>query len=303
MDAARCVGVPRMERLQEWLDIKQLSTQVVSFLPQLVAAIIVFALFVILYRITRPLLRGILTRASFQEALIRLIVENFYRYAILIVGLVMAADQIGINVGAALAGLGIAGIAVGFAAQDSVANVISGILIFWDKPFVVGDWIRAEGEYGCVSNITLRTTRIRTTRNTYVVIPNKSIIDAVLENFSKHGELRVDVPLGIAYKEDIRKARDVLMRAINDMEGIRSNPEPDVIVSGLGDSSVNLEVRVWIDHAYRQPATSAEVVERAKIALDEAGIEIPFPHLQLFVDNVQDRVWEKALTTFSMSRR
>jgi len=225
--------------------------------------------------------------------LIQLMVDNLYRYAVMIVGLVMAADQLGINVAAALAGIGVAGLALGFAAQDSVANVISGILIFWDKPFAVGDWIETEGNYGRVAEITLRTTRVRTNRNTYVVVPNKTVIDAVLENYSKHGELRVDVPVGIAYKEDILKAREVLLEAVRSLPGVMEQPEPDVVVESLGDSSVNLQVRVWIESADALPSRKFAVVEASKLALDAAGIQIPFPHLQLFVDDVEERVIKK----------
>jgi small-conductance mechanosensitive channel len=199
-------------------------------------------------------------------------------------------------VAAAVAGLGVAGLALGFAAQDSVANVISGILIFWDKPFIVGDWIQTEGSYGRVVEITLRSTRMRTNRNTYVVIPNKTVIDAVLENYSKHGELRIDVPVGIAYKEDIPKAREVLLDAIRPLPDVMAEPEPDVVVESLGDSSVNLLVRGWIETADSLPGGTASIIEASKLALDAAGIQIPYPHLQLFVDDVEERVIKKAAT-------
>jgi small conductance mechanosensitive channel len=206
----------------------------------------------------------------------------------------MAADQLGINVGAALAGIGIAGIALGFAAQDSLANTIAGFVIFWDKPFEVGDWVEVGSQYGRVTNITIRTTRIRTLRNTYVVIPNKKVIDEVLVNHSKHGETRVDVPVGIAYKESIPRAREVLLQAAAAIDGVLADPAPDVVVTGLGASSVDMEVRVWIVQADREIAIFHRVMEESKLALDAAGIEIPYHHLQLFVEKVEDRVWEKA---------
>ncbi|MDX1562143.1 MAG: mechanosensitive ion channel family protein, partial [Gammaproteobacteria bacterium] len=224
-------------------------------------------------------------------------------YTVIVFGLIMALDQLGVNIGAALAGVGVAGIAIGFAAQDAFANVIAGILIFWDKPFVVGDWIETEDEYGKVTNITLRTTRIRTPRNTYIVIPNRRIIDEVLENFSKHGELRVDVPVGIAYKEEIGRAREVLLEAAADVDGVLDDPAPDVVVDELGDSSVNLKVRVWIEEAKGQRAMFFRVVEAAKLALDKADIEIPFPHLQLFVDQVHEQVWKSASTLRSVDAK
>ena len=114
----------------------------------------------------------------------------------------------------------------------------------------------------------------------------------MLENYSKHGEVRVDVLVGIAYKEDIGKAREVLLDAVKSMDHILEDPAPDVVVDELGGSSVNLKVRVWIESADQRRGVYFKVTETAKLALDEAGIEIPFPHLQLFVDTVEDRVWE-----------
>ena len=290
-----------MDRIADLIDVKELLTTVVAFVPKVGAALLVLVAFWLLYRVSRPGLRAALHKANFHEALIQLMVDNLYRYAIMIVSLVMAADQLGINVGAALAGLGVVGIALGFAAQDSVANVISGIMIFWDKPFIVGDWIRTEGNCGKVTEITLRSTRIRTNRNTYVVIPNKSVIDAVLENYSKHGELRIDVPVGIAYKEDIRQAREVLLEAVRRIPGVMAQPQPDVVVESLGDSSVNLLVRAWIETADEMQPKTFVVVEASKLALDAAGIQIPYPHLQLFVDDVEERVIRKVAPLRSLS--
>ena len=284
----------------ERLDVSELVTQVVSFLPNLIVGIIIFIAFLIFYRITSRALRAALHRASVHETLVQLLISSMYKYVIVVLGLVMALDQMGVNVGAALAGLGVAGIAVGFAAQDSIANSIAGFMIFWDKPFIVGDWITAEDEYGRVTDITLRTTRIRTVRNTYVVIPNKTIIDSVLENHSKHGETRVDVPIGIAYKEDIRQAREVLLSAVEGVKGI-GKLASDVVVSNLGGSSVDLFVRVWLDDAGDEKRVYADVLERSKLALDAAGIEIPFPHLQLFVDDVRPTVWDQ-MTQHGLTR-
>jgi small conductance mechanosensitive channel len=281
-----------MNDLSQFLDLQALLTRLVEYLPRVAAAAIILAVFWLGFRIIRRPLEATFLKMEIQEALRDLLIDKVCRYALMLVGVVMAADQLGINVGAALAGLGVAGIALGFAAQDSVANVIAGILIFWDKPFEVGDWIETESQYGKVSEITLRSTRIRTTRNTFVVIPNKRIIDATLENYSKHGAMRIDVPVGIAYKEDVSEARRVLLGSIGPMDGLSTAPPPDVVVTALGDSSVNLAVRVWIESGeHRRPVYSA-ILESCKLSLDQAGIQIPFPHLQLFVDDVEDRVWE-----------
>ncbi len=280
------------------LNMQELLTSFVAgfmaFLPGLFAAIIIIIVAYVLSRGIRAVFRKALQKAGFEEVLIGLLVDTVLHYIIVILGFLMALSQLGVNVTAALAGVGVAGIAIGFAAQDSVANVISGILIFWDKPFEVGDWIETEGQYGKVTNITLRTTRIRTPTNTYIVVPNKRIIDEVLENFSKHGEVRVDAVIGIAYKEDIGKAKEVLLEAVKSLDGALDSPSPDVVVDELAGSSVNLKTRMWIKKPEKLKGMYFKLNETMKIALDEAGIEIPFPHTQLIVDTVEDRVWEGA---------
>ncbi|MFH1574590.1 MAG: mechanosensitive ion channel family protein, partial [Acidobacteriota bacterium] len=250
-----------MNSFVDRLDMTALSTRAVSFIPSLVAAILIMVGFWLLYRMTRIPMHMALDRAGMHEALVHTIVDNIYRFAVLVFALVTAAGQVGINVGAALAGIGVAGIAVGFAAQDSLANVIAGFTIFLDKPFEIGDWVKVAGQRGTVSAITIRSTRIRTPNNTYVVIPNKMIIDEVLVNHSKHGSSRVDIPIGIAYKEFIPKARQVLLAALEGLEGVLREPAPDVIVTELGDSSVNLRIRVWIQKASAEPRILSQVME------------------------------------------
>ena len=283
-----------LQQLFELIDVPAIVNAVVAYLPNLLAALVIVATGWLFVRFTRPPLRRALERADFSPGLRGLLVDSVYAVAVMVVALVMALDQIGINVTAALAGMGIAGIAVGFAAQDSLANSIAGFLIFWDKPFKVGDFLEVQDEYGEVTSITLRTTRIRTRNNTYVVIPNKEIIDNVLVNHSMYGETRVDIPVGIAYKEDIDAARAALLAGVTGIDGVLEDPEPRVVVSGLGASSIDLEVRVWIRDADVERPVYFRTVEACKKALDDAGIEIPFPHLQLFVDDVKERVFERA---------
>jgi small conductance mechanosensitive channel len=282
-----------MNGVLDRLDLR-LMTRAIDFVPAVLAAIVVMAAFWFGFRATRGALRRGLERTGLHQTLVSMLVDRVYRLVVVIFGLVMAADQLGINVGAALAGIGVAGIAIGFAAQDSLANVIAGFLIFIDKPFEVGDWVTVADNYGVVKDITMRSTRIRTTRNTYVVIPNKTIIDTVLVNHSKHGETRVDVPIGIAYKESVARAREVVLGAVRSVEGIILTLAPDLVVTELGASSVNMNVRVWIDDASQEKPVYSRVMEASKLALDAAGIEIPYPHLQLFLENVDQRVWQQA---------
>ena len=282
-----------MDTIRTYLNLDELVTNVVAYAPRVVVATLILVVFWAGYRLSRRPLRAALIHSGLHEKLVDLLVGSVYRYTLLVFGLVMALSQLGVNVGAAIAGLGVAGIAVGLAAQDTLSNTIAGFTIFWDKPFIVGDFISVAGQYGRVQDITLRSTRIRTPRNSYVVIPNKRIIDEVLENDTSNGELRVDVPIGIAYKEDIDAARDVLVAALARIDGVMSEPGPEVVVDACGDSSVNLVMRAWVLQAGLRQATTVNMVEAGKRALDGAGIQIPFPHLQLFWDDVQDEVVRK----------
>ncbi|MBC8367123.1 mechanosensitive ion channel family protein [bacterium] len=273
-------------------NVETIWAMLIAFLPKLLAAAAILLVFWILYKITARALRALITRSAMAEPLTNLLVDSIYRFVMILFAVIMAAGQLGINVGAALAGLGVAGIAVGLAAQDSLSNTIAGFMIFWDKPFEVGDWITVAGKYGRVHDITLRTTRSRTPKNTYVVIPNKSIIDEVLVNHSKYGETRIDLSVSIAYKEDIASARKALLAAMPKVTNVATQPEPDVVVAKLNDSSVDLSVRVWVHEAKDEEPVKVAVLEASKLALDAAGIEIPFPHLQLFVDEVREKALE-----------
>jgi len=284
-----------MSSLLDLLDVNYIVNSLITFLPDLLAAVIILFLFWLGYRLSRKPLKLLLERAGFHENLIKLLIENIYKFVIMFFSIVMAGGQIGINVGAMLAGFGVVGIAIGFAAQDSLANSIAGFMIFWDKPFEVGDWITVAGQYGQASRITLRSTRIKTLNNTYVVIPNKRVIDEVLINHSKHGATRLEIPIGIAYKEKIPDARTVILKKMAEIKDILKDPAPDVVVTQLGASSVDMFVRVWIGDARDEKPVFFKVMEESKMALDAAGIEIPYHHLQLFIENVEDRVWEKAL--------
>jgi small conductance mechanosensitive channel len=276
------------------IDAALVYATILKIIPDVLAALAVLFGFWLLFRLTRKPLRFVLEKANIHKNLIDLLIDNLYKFILIVFAVIMAASQIGLNVGAMLAGIGVAGIALGFAAQDSLANSIAGFLIFWDKPFEVGDLISVAGEYGQVKEITLRSTRIRTLNNTYVVLPNKGVIDQVLVNHSKHGETRIEVPVGIAYKEHIPDARKVILDRVKTLEGVLQEPPADVVVKQLGSSSVDLVVRVWIENAKYEMPVFYRVMEACKLALDAAGIQIPYHHLQLFIESIDDKIWEKA---------
>ena len=197
--------------------------------------------------------------------------------------------QFGVNVLSLVTGLGVVGIAVGFAAQDTLGNFIAGTTLLVERPFRIGDWVQVNEQVGKVREITLRNTCLVTRDNIYTSIPNSAVASSEILNFSAGGPLRLKVELGIAYGASVEAARAVLVPVMQQNEKIMQRPLPLVRVDELADSSVNLQLIFWIlpSEIATEPALRAAILEESKIALDEAGIQIPFPHLQLFIDGVK----------------
>ena len=281
-----------MKELFTQIDPTILQSKIISYTPNIFGAIIILIFAYLLFKSASFSLRKILRKSKIEEALINIII-TILKIVFFVLTALMAVGQLGINVNAALAGIGVAGIAIGFASQDALSNIVAGFVIFFDKPFRVGDYVTYEKYYGRIEEITIRSTRIRTQDNTYIVIPNQKIINEVVIDHTTNGNTRVVISVDIAYKESIDQAREVLLKAVAQIEGVLVNPVPDVVVDELGDSGVKLFVRVWIADASIERRVYFETVETVKKTLDKAGIQIPFPHLQLFVDDVKDDIFEK----------
>jgi small-conductance mechanosensitive channel len=210
---------------------------------------------------------------------------NRFSGAILYVtAMILALDIIGINVMPFIAGAGVAGIAIGFAAKDTLSNLIAGVLLIIDRPFEVGDRIevwsapRGSASWGDVIDIGLRATKIRTTDNIVIIIPNNEIMKRDIVNYTIiTAQIRVRVNIGIAYEADIRKAKEIILDVARRMDWAAATPPAKVVVRNFGDSSVDLQLRVWIKEARRRMDTISFVIDHVKDAFDQSGIEIPYP--------------------------
>ncbi len=180
-----------------------------------------------------------------------------------------------------LAAAGILGIALGFAAQTSVSNIISGFFLIADKPFEIGEAIQIDGQAGTVLDINLFSTRLRTFDNRYVRLPNSMVLNSSIVNLSRYDIRRLDIPIGIAYKENISTALAIIDSILKNNSYALIEPEPLVIINKFGDSSIELEARVWIQRSSLFKART-EILTDIKNCLDEAGIEMPFPHRTVY---------------------
>ncbi len=259
---------------------RQLVDAAIGFVPDVVRALIVLVVFWVLYRIAAGVFRSALRRTKADPSVLS-IGTRLLRYVLFAFAVVMAASELGFNVGSILAGISILGLAVGLAAQESLGNVVAGLTILFDRPYRVGDNVTIAGTFGQVKEISLRTTRILTVERLDAIVPNREIVKQEIVNHTLNPQLRLGVPLSVAYKEDTREARRVLLAAVEGHRLILDEPAPAVVVQELADSGVDLELRVWLRDPYTEREALFEMTELAKIALDEAGIEIPFPQLTL----------------------
>ena len=190
---------------------------------------------------------------------------------------ITAISQVGVETTSFVAIIGAAGLAVGLALQGSLANFAGGALIMIFKPFKVGDLIEAQGEIGVVKEIQIFVTKMISPGNKLVIVPNGTLSNGNIKNYTELGLLRVDLTFGVSYDADIKKTKEVLMEVLTSNKKVLLDPAPSVNVSELADSSVNFAVRPWATPADYWDVYFA-TIEATKYALDKAGIEIPYPH-------------------------
>ncbi len=194
--------------------------------------------------------------------------------------LISIAQMVGIQTTSFIAILGAAGLAVGLALQGTLANFAGGVMILLFRPFKVGDLIESQGHLGTVKEIHIFVTRLRTPENKTVILPNAAVSSNNIVNYTTEGLIRVDMVFGISYDSDIKKAKEILLTILKEHSKVLETPAPFVGVKELADSSVNLAVRPYtIPGDYW--AVYFDVYEAGKIALDKAGITIPFPQMDV----------------------
>jgi small conductance mechanosensitive channel len=256
--------------------------------PRIAFQALLFAIIVSIFWGLSRFVRKVVARAvaaphlRFSELLKRMIV-SLSSGLVLLLGLLVALSQLGIEVAPMLAGLGIAGFVLGFALQDTLGNFAAGIMILIYRPYDVGDMIDcAGGVFGKVSHMSLVATTILTIDNKTLIVPNSKIWGDVITNVAAQAIRRVDLEFGIGYSDDIPKAEAVLTSVIEDHPKVLADPEPVVKVHSLGDSSVNFVVRPWVARDDYWDVYW-DVTREVKLRFDREGVSIPFPQRDVHV--------------------
>ena len=248
---------------------------IIDYGPKVLGALVVLVLGLWLISWITKLTKKGFKKGKVDETLIPFLASlvNFTLKALL---LISVASMVGIATTSFIAVLGAAGLAIGFALQGTLGNFAGGVMILLFKPYKVGDLIEAQGFLGAVEEIHIFVTKLRSPQNELIIIPNGAISNGSIKNYTETGARRVDCTIGISYDSDIKKAREVLMAVMTSHPKVLKDPAPIVMVSELGDSSVNLVVRPHV-----LPGDYWDVYfhvyEEGKAALDKAGITIPFP--------------------------
>lgn len=216
-----------------------------------------------------------------------LIVGKVVFWPIALILAISVLNEVGFSLAPLLGAAGILGVALGFASQTSVSNIISGFFLLAEEPFKVGDIVEVGEAIGVVLSIDMLSVKLRTFDNKMVRIPNETLVKSQFTNVTRFPIRRVDVPVGVAYREDIGRVREVLLEVADANPNVLMEPPPMVMFAGYGSSSIDFKFAVW---AKREMwlAVKNSITEEVKLRLDSEGIEIPFPHVSLYTGSVTE---------------
>ena len=254
---------------------EQLVTFATSYGLKVLGAIAILIIGRMAAGIGRKIVRRVLNNAGTDPSVVSFVGSLIYTL-IIILAVVAALAKFGIETASFIAVLGAVGFAIGFALQGSLSNFAAGLLILILRPYKVGDFIEGGGVMGSVKEIKLFTTILATPDNIQILVPNGKIFGEVIKNITAYDTRRLDIVVGIGYGSSIQKAHDVFLQTIKADQRVLSDPAPQVMVTELADSSVNLNGRFWVKKEDYWPV-KFDLTRQIKEAYDENGIDIPFP--------------------------
>lgn len=271
-----------MDKLNDFGSIaKEYVSKFIDYLPTLVGALALLFIGLWVIKIIVKYIGKLFERKDYDETL-EIFTLNATRWGLRILLFVLVITQLGVESASLVAAIGAAGLAIGLALQGSLSNLAGGVLIIILKPFKIGDWIEAQGISGSVVEISLFYTKINTFGNQRAVIPNGDLSNDKIINYSFNGTRKENLSFGISYDDDLKKAKEVLRKLVDEQEDILRDTPPQIIVSELGADSVNFSVRYfaenskfWDLHWY--------MIEEGKIRLEEAGMTIPYPQRDVYL--------------------
>ncbi len=257
--------------LGDWLD------QAASVIPQVISAVVIFIVTVVASGFIAKWIRQLMKKKISNHETLQLIFR-ITRWAVLLVGTVVALDQMNFDVTGFIAGLGVAGFTIGFALQDMAKNFISGLMLLYRQPFSVGDRVGIADYEGVILDINVRDTVLKTLDGEKVIIPNQDVFENPIINYTDTQFHRREIIIGLGYEENSRHAIDVFVETIGHVPGVAEEPAPTVRAEELGDSTLTLSALFWVDHhQHNLFEVHSDVVQAIKEAAEKHQINLPYP--------------------------
>ena len=258
-------------------------TSLPPILLKILLALFIFFASLFLAKFLRGLLSTALKKRNVELELIVLLGQLTY-WSVLIFGIIAALQRF-FDVSAFLAGLGILGFTIGFALQDIMQNFVAGTILLIQQPFNAGNFVSLSSYQGTVSAVNMRTTELETLDGRLIIIPNAQVLSNPIENYSRADRLRIDLPVGVSYDTDLDLARATITEALPAVKGYLADPVPNIIYHTFGDSSINMDIRFWIDTSKNNLFDAKdEAIIITKRALDAKNITIPFPTTTVYME-------------------
>lgn len=255
--------------------LKQLQAVVAEYGLQVIGALATLLIGIWIAKLLAKAASKVLKKREVDETLTKFLV-SLLRIGLITFVIISAAAQIGIQTASFVAIIGAAGLAIGFALQGSLSNLAAGVMLIIFKPIKIGDYIEGGGSAGSVESIGIFVTTLVTPDNKVVIVPNSTMTNGNITNYSAKDQRRVDMVFGIGYGDDIEKAKNVIKSVLNNDSRVLKDPVPQIVVSELADSSVNFNVRPWVNTADYW-SVYFDTTETIKKKFDEQNISIPFP--------------------------
>ncbi len=263
-----------IERFTEWFN------SFAKLLPLILAALVVFVVFYVIGVITSKIIRKLTKKSSRNKTLSSLLSTLAFLF-VLLLGLIVVLGVLNLDktITSLLAGVGIIGLALGFAFQDLAANLISGTVLAFSKPLQPGDLIEVKDNTGYIESIDLRTTKIKSFQGQLITIPNKDIFQNPVTNYSELGMRRVDIDAGVSYGDDLEKVEKIALKSIKKLKFVKKDKPVELFFSEFSNSSIKFSLRFWIDFKSQKDFLDArsKAIKATKKAFDENDITIPFP--------------------------
>lgn len=274
-----------LQRLEAALSLSQLGDWLGTAILNVSLAAGVFTLFYVAWRLINRLLASRL-RARIDRTTAALL-ETALKTAMLSIGALVALNTAGVQTAAVLTSLGVLSLTIGFALKDTLSNIISGFLVFVDRPFTIDDLVEIDGQYGRVDKITLRTTRVITVDGRMLAVPNSIVMNKTVISYTNYPHLRIDIAVTVAVKENLDNVREILLGLVINNPSYLEEPMPRMVVVKLNDYNVAVELQAWIKDERNHIQERFDLRERVFKALTAAHVEMPLETIQLAPHKIQ----------------